>query len=178
LTSNNARYELIKDDDLLDILRQLIDEFNDYLKYGLGYSENQYLISGLVLIDIIIRVDKRLSYFRYFHGMKINDRKKAALYAYWIIKLRPVTIIDDNLRNKVDHSKVNERLAFHHLLKILIARGKVKTWDGHEGVNINESNKFIKEMIYSFRFRNFTIDSMIVLADSITTDTFKEVKKS
>jgi len=171
LSSTPEHYQLLKDDDLIDMLRQLIKEIQTYL-HGHGYSENQYSICGLDLIDIIIRVDKRLSYFRYFHNMKINDRKKAALYAYWIIKLRPVKIIDDNLKNKIEHTKVNEKLALNHLLGILIARGKIKPGNGKDEVVLDGKNKFLKELYYSFRFRNFTIDSMIVLADAINTQSF------
>jgi hypothetical protein len=161
----------MEDDDLINLLRQFIREFQTYLK-NLGYKEEQYSICGLDLIDIIIRVDKRLSYFRYFHNMKINDRKKAALYAYWIIKLRPVKIIDDNLKNKIEHAKINEKLALNHLLGILVTRGRIKLGNGKDETVLNLHNKFFKELYYSFRFRNFTIDSMIVLADAINTQSF------
>jgi len=171
LISASVHYQQIADDDLINMLRQFIREIQNFL-HLLGYSENQYLICGLDLIDIIIRVDKRLSYFRYFHNMKINDRKKAALYAYWIIKLRPVKIIDDNLKNKIEHAKINEKIALNHLLGILIARGIIKTGKGKDEVTLDEKNKFLKELNYSFRFRNFTIDSMIVLADAINTQSF------
>ena len=104
--------------------------------------------------------------------MKINDRKKAALYAYWIIKLRPVKIIDEMLKNKMEHAKINEKIALNHLLGILIRRGKIKLGNGKDEVILDKKNKFLKELYYSFRFRNFTIDSMIVLADSINTQSF------
>jgi len=159
------------DDDLINLLRQLIKEIKTHL-HRLGYSENQYSICGLDLIDIIIRVDKRLAYFRYFHNMRINDKKKAALYAYWIIKLRPVKIVDDTLKNKLGHTNVNEKLALNHLLGILVARGKIKLGNGTGEVILDKTNKFLRELYYSFRFRNFTIDSMIVLADAINTQSF------
>ena len=159
------------DDDLINMLRQLIKEIETHL-HRLGYSENQYSICGLDLIDIFIRVDKRLAYFRYFHNMRINDRKKAALYAYWIIKLRPVKIVDDTLKNKLGHTNVNEKLALNHLLGILVARGKIKLGNGKGEVILDKTNKFLRELYYSFRFRNFTIDSMIVLADAINTQSF------
>ena len=164
-------YQPLKDDDLINMLRQLIKEIKAYL-HKHGYNESQYSICGLDLVDIIIRVDKRLSYFRYFHNMRINDSKKAALYAYWIIKLRPVKIVDNELKNKIEHAKVNEKLALNHLLGILIARGKIKLGDGKDEVVLSGTNKFLKELYYSFRFRNFTIDSMIVLADAINTQSF------
>jgi len=171
LSSVSDHYRPLDDDDLINLLRQFIKEIQNYLQ-RLGYSENQYSICGLDLIDIIIRVDKRLAYFDYFHKMKINNRKKAALYAYWIIKLRPVKIVDDRLKNKIGHAKVNEKLALNHLLGVLIARGNIKLGNGKDEVILDSRNKFIKELYYSFRFRNFTIDSMIVLADSINTQSF------
>jgi hypothetical protein len=164
-------YQPLGDDDLFNLLRQLIKEIQRYLQ-KLGYSEDQYSICGLDLIDIIFRVDKRLAYFDYFHNMKINDKKKAALYAYWIIKLRPVKIVDDTLKNKIGHIKVNEKIALNHLLGVLIGRGKIKLGDGEDELILDGRNKFLKELYYSFRFRNFTIDSMIVLADAINTQSF------
>jgi hypothetical protein len=171
LSSVSDHYQPLGDDDLINMLRQFINEIHGYLQ-GLGYSENQYSICGLDLIDIIIRVDKRLAYFDYFHHMKINDSKKAALYAYWIIKLRPVKIVDGRLKNRTGHAKVNEKLALNHLLGVLVARGRIKLGDGKDEVVLDIQNKFLKELYYSFRFRNFTIDSMIVLADAINTQSF------
>jgi len=167
-------YERLSDDDFISILGNLKEEFEDYLHYGLGYAKGEYFICGLDIIDAIIRVDKRLAYFRYFHhGMIINECKMAALFAYWIIKLRPIKIIDNNLKNRVEHNaRINEKLAAHHLLTALVGVDKIKLWDGHEGVKFDENNKFLKELYYSFRFRNFTIDSMIVLADAINTQSF------
>ena len=104
---------------------------------------------------------------------RINNEKKAALFAYWIAKLRPVTFTDAKLRNSKEHADVNEKLAVHHLLCALVDKGKVKLWDGKDGVLLDRDNKFIKELCYSFRFRNLPIDSMIILAESINTDSFK-----
>jgi hypothetical protein len=171
LSSTSDHYQRLSDDELINLLRKLIKEFQGYL-YKSGYSENQYSICGLDLIDIIFRVDRRLSYFRYFHSMKINDKKKAALYAYWIIKLRPVKFVDEKLKNRVRHAKINEMLALNHLLGVLIARGRIRIGQGKDEVVLNLKNKFIRELYYSFRFRNFTIDSMIVLADAINTQSF------
>jgi len=174
-TSNSEQYQLLPFDDIFIILQAFQEEFEDFLHYGLGYHKEQYIISGIDIIDLIVRVDKREAYFSYFHNMKINDEKKAALYAYWIAKLHPVKFVDDNIRNKKIHINVNEKLAANHLLNVLVRKGKIKVWDGHNGVKIEES-KFIEDLCYSFRFRNLPIDSMIVLAEAITTDSLKEKK--
>jgi len=174
--TESAHYKLLPINDIFVILQALQEEFDFYLNYGLGYRNDQYIVSGIDIIDAIIRVDKREAYFHFFHNLKINDEKKAALFAYWIAKLHPVKFIDDNLRNKKIHANVNEKLAINHLLTALVRKNKIKLWDGHAGIKIEES-KYIEELFYSLRFRNLSIDSMIVLADSITTDSFKEKKR-
>ncbi|MDR0455424.1 MAG: hypothetical protein LBH20_01905 [Treponema sp.] len=105
--------------------------------------------------------------------MTCNEGKKAALYAYWIAKLRPIKITDSRYKN-VDgyNNQINELFAIHYMLSALCGMGRIKLWDGHDGVKLLLDNPFIKRLRYSMRFRNFTIDSIIVLADAITTESF------
>jgi hypothetical protein len=142
---------------------------------GLEYPKNiEYTVFGIDILDAILRVDKRIHYFQIFHGMTCNEGKKAALYAYWIAKLRPIKITDNRYKN-VDgyNNQINELFAIHYLLSALCGMGRIKLWDGNDGITLSINNPFIKRLKYSMRFRNFTIDSIIVLADAITTDTFK-----
>jgi len=171
--SNPNKYQPPPNDQIFAILSELHQEFHDFLNCGLGYNQDQYVICGADVLDVIIRVDKRLLYFDIFHDININDEKKAALFAYWINKLRPVKIIDASLKNQKAHANINEKLAVHHLLCVLVSKQKIKTFNGTDGIELDENNEFLKELCYSFRFRNISIDSMIVLADSITTDSFK-----
>lgn len=176
--SNPSKYQPPAHDHLFAILSELNEEFHDFLHYGLGYNEGQYVVCGADVLEIIIRVDKRLLYFDIFHDMKINDEKKAALFAYWIKKLRPVKIIDNRIKNKKTHANINEKLAVHHLLCVLAGKKKIKFFDGKDGIELEDKNEFLKELCYSFRFRNISIDSMLVLADSINTNSFKQVKSA
>jgi hypothetical protein len=172
VTPPKDHYQILPLGDIFVMLQALQEEFEDYLHYGLGYRKEQYVVSGVDIIDAVIRVDRRKAYFLYFHGMKINDEKKAALFAYWIAKLRPVKFVDVALKKSKVHANVNEKLAANHLVTALVNKGKIKLWDGKDGVEL-EKSKFLYDLCYSFRFRNFTIDSMIALADSLTTDSFK-----
>jgi hypothetical protein len=173
--SNNYSYQRPSDDELMSILRFMDEEIHFFIHYVLGLDKNvQYCVCGIDLIDAIIRVDKRLTYFRIFHDMEINECKKVALYAYWIIKFRPIKIFDSGHINKSGlNDKVNELFAIHLLISALVNVGKIILWDGNKGVNITMENPYVQELCYSFRYRNFTIDSIIVLADSITTDSFR-----
>jgi hypothetical protein len=178
-TQNTSAYQQIPCDEIENILRRLQSSIDDFLKIGLGYNVNkvQYTVCGLDLIDTIHRVDKRIHYFKVFHGMDCNEGKKAALYAYWIAKLRPIKITDPRYINADGYNnQVNELFAIHYMLSALKGMGRINLWDGHDGVDLKLDNPFLRRLRYSLRFRNFSIDSIIVLADAITTDTFRLVK--
>jgi hypothetical protein len=74
--------------------------------------------------------------------MEINECKEVALYAYWILKLRPFVITDTAYLRDPDACYINESYS-----------------------------RFLE---YSFRFRNFSIDSFIVLVESISTETLEK----
>jgi hypothetical protein len=99
--------------------------------------------------------------------MKINECKEAALYAYWILKLRPFAITDKSLGNNLDASCVNESFVIHFIGLALETTGRIKQTN-----KIKDS--YTKYLEYSFRFRNFSIDSFIVLVESISTETLEK----
>jgi hypothetical protein len=156
----------------------LRDSIDYFLRYVLGYpADLEIKICDIDLLDIIRRVDMRIHYFAVFHPkmQKINECKRSALLAYWFVKFRPIMITDLRFINKKEgyNTDVNEKFAIHYLLSALDDVGKIKHWDGKSGIkDLNFTHPYIKELIYSLRFRNFTIDSIIVLSDSITTETF------
>jgi hypothetical protein len=99
--------------------------------------------------------------------MKINECKEAALYAYWILKLRPFVVTDSKYRSTSDACHVNELFVIYFIGLILETVGRIKQTAG-----IKESySRFLE---YSFRFRNFSIDSLVVLIESISTETLEK----
>jgi len=173
-TQKVPAYQQLSKDEIKVILKDLQIKIEDFMR-GLEYHGiTKYTVCGLDLLDIILRVDKRIYYFKVFHGMDCNEGKKAALFAYWIVKFRPIMITDPKYID-VDgyNNKVNEMFAIHYMLSALCGMGRIKTGNDRRGVNLSLKNPFIERLWYSFRFRNITIDSIIVLADAIATDTFK-----
>ena len=168
-------YTRLPFDEMRSILQRIEVAIDDFLNYTLGYGGRiQYTVCVLDLIDVIIRVDKRQHYFKVFHNnMDINEGKKAALFAYWIAKLRPIKIIGEQKDTLGYNDSVNELFAIHYLVSALCGIGRIHLRDENGGIELSLDNPFIEELRYSLRYRSIPIDAMIVLADSITTDTFK-----
>ena len=166
--NNNLKYERIPYEDIEKILQLFQRRFDEFLLLKGFPPETEKYVSFYSLIDIIIRVDKRKAYYHCFHDMRINECKEAALYAYWIIKLRPFSITDKNYRNKFDACIINESFAIYLIGLILESTGRIKKTE-------NMKNSYCNFLEYSFRFRNFSIDSFVVLIESISSETLEKI---
>jgi hypothetical protein len=163
----DLKYNQIPQEDIEKAIKLFYNRFQDFLPLKGFPPGTEFHIAFLTLVDIIIRVDKRKAYYHCFHNMTINECKEAALYAYWMLKLRPFTITDKRLKNNLDASCVNEAFVIHFIGLVLEATGRIKRTNA-----IKDSySKFLE---YSFRFRNFSIDSFVVLIESLSTETLEK----
>lgn len=110
-----------------------------------------------ILDDIIIRVDKEITRWHIFQGIEINNFKIACIEGYYISKLHPLSL-DEKLL--IDDSTIiyrwrfiNEIVAF--LYPLIILKGEDKSKPLHLTL------PFVKTVLYSMRYRNVTIDSLI-----------------
>ena len=164
--NKHLKYERIPFENINMLLQNFHKRFEVFLDLKGFPQGTEKHISAYTLMDIIIRVDKRKAYYRCFHNMEIDECKEAALYAYWILKLRPFSITDKKYQNSVEACNINEAFVIHFIGLILESTGRIKPTP-----NIKDSYRIFLE--YSFRFRNFTIDSFIVLIESISTETLE-----
>jgi hypothetical protein len=165
--NEDLKYTPIHLADINEIVELFYDRFAEFLTLKGFPPDVESHISFITLVDIIVRVDKRKAYYYCFHGMQINECKETSLYAYWILKLRPFTVIDERFKNDIEACCINESFVIYFIGFMLEAVGRIKrTKDTKESYT-----KFLK---YSFRFRNFSIDSFIVLVESISTETLEK----
>ena len=163
--NEKLEYEIITDAEVFDLLELFEEQFKSFISDS-NYPPNlDYFVSRRDLIDMIIRVDKRDAYFHCFHDMEINERKQAALYAYWILKFRPFTIIDNRCLDKENESTVNEAFAIYIICSILFYSKKLESTTA-------KKETFYKKLMYAFRYRSISIDSILLLVESISTETF------
>jgi|GEM_PF-5211940 len=164
-------------------ISELFTRFCNGVKDGL-YEEEDYVKYTYVLDEIILRMDRRTAYYNIFNSYTVNELKTLALLVYWILKLKPYHIKEDKII-RLDvflrrSSEVNERFAAFLVFNMLVDYGRINKSEILK-VQYQESyEKFRKELIYSFRYRCFTIESMIMLMESITTESitkYREIKQ-
>ena len=161
MSTNGATYERLPDTELLSALKFFEKVIPRFLLSIRKYPiDLRYDVSLIDLIDMIIQVDKRANHYQFFHkGLQINEAKKIGVCIYWLLKFKPIRLLDDRYRSKLFSVDVNERFAIALLSSTLCKLNRNTSLKGG-GV------PYYNELRYSFRFRTFTAGSMMVLADS------------
>jgi len=163
-------YEVPSIEELTKITTMLLEAYAVFLRHSDYPEDIEFVIRHRDVADIAIRVDRRSAYYRFFHNMNISEKKRASLYAYWIAKLRPFTIVDERYSESEDAAYINEKFAAYYLITaVLIPNGDV-----YDAEKIIFSSEFFEKLVYAFRYRSITIDSVILLADSMTAETLSQ----
>jgi len=189
-------------------VEEQLGRFYDLLKFFFSTKEFEYLdwmdgnwqvkLDHYALIDIIIRVDKRRKYYSYFHRLiEIDERKEAGLMAYWVIKFHPISLFHTGKSSEVSEkqlwlaSLVNEAFAAFLICSAILKYFEKTTgsslldrcnWNATLGSDHSLSESYkqspLNRLIYSFRYSNISIDSMVTLVDVITPEFFCSAVKS
>jgi hypothetical protein len=152
------------------ILHKQVSDFQDVVIDFLtasGYQDDiQYSLSFYSLVEMFIRIDKRRVYYQYFHqGVQFNERKQAALQAYWIIRFKPLQLHDTRYKYEECESTINEWLACY-VVESMLKGAELE----FQNVTTEESNSytFFDRLQYSMRYQSHTIDSMMMVVEAMT----------
>ena len=158
-------YKRITEQEYLKEVEKLDSLLQDFCKASGGYAYKAVSVNKSTIRDIIVRVHKRKHYFKVFHNdMVTSEYKETALYCYWILKLRPLWIEPSVKRAE----RINEKYALH--LYVSLLKKYNETFSEKDGIN----KKHIKELLYSFRFRDMTKESMILMLEPYYYDYLKK----
>ena len=161
------RYEPIPDEELNENMRELEDAFLAFCEVYRLPDDIEVVEDSMALAEIVRRVDKRKAYFSYFHkGMTINELKETSLYAYWIIKFHPFALSDKRYEASSKMAYLNESFA------IYLITGAVAGARGIRKLDFVEKSYGWK-LCYSFRYRSLTMDSLMLLVESIRPKVFR-----
>ena len=138
-----------------ELLKDLVKRLG-VIKFPENISINDTLFSSLA-----IRIDKRRDYFLIFHKQThINEIKKAALYAYWILKFKPIRVVNiENNETIEKYNHINEMFAAF----IIFSAIREKT-----GKNIKLSDEYVKELMYAFKYWDISKEALILIAETLS----------
>lgn len=150
------KYQWMTENEFMTEIYNLDKLLRDFCEGSGLYSYDEVVANMESLKDIIVRVHKRKHYFKVFHNeMNTSEYKETALYCYWILKLRPLWIHPENERSE----RINENFALHLYISLL------KKYNGDFSVKDGINRMHIRELLYSFRFRDLTKESMILMLE-------------
>lgn len=156
-------YEPLSEPKLKDKTNGLVSQFIKYA-YHLGLAPQDISIKRSYLPLILQRVHKRKKYFHYFHaGMKMNEVKRAALVAYWVLKFRPFSYCGD----AQNEFPLNEGFAFFYILSVC-----QKCADIHGVDSRRPSDELVYEMMYAFKYWDLNKEAIILMAEIIAESFF------
>lgn len=161
----SEKYKWMTEEEYIKEVRDLDQLLHDFCDSSDLYAYESVVTNINTLRDIIVRVHKRKYYFQVFHNEMItSEYKETALYCYWVLKLRPLWIDPKNKSSE----RINEKFALHLYISLL----KKYNEDFSEEDGINRLH--IRELMYSFRFRDITKESMILMLEPYYYDYLKK----
>lgn len=133
------------------------------------YDAKKIYVNPKVLTSIIIKVDQRRQYFKYFHKLDMSEYKETALNSFWYIKLHPLNILphESNKNPPIEYDSINEKLALYIILTTLRAALTEKNLPQERLDKLPVA--YLSELIYSFTYRDFSKEALITLVESMAT---------
>ena len=155
-------YDPPKDSVLMDKSNRLLEQFFKYANQ-IGLSPAEVCVQRSLLPRIILRVDKRESYFLAFHeGTRINEIKQAALTAYWILKFKPFMVNTSNPDHSYHFARINEGFAAFYILSTCTQYAIEK------GIEPKQMTKRLQdELLYAFNYWDLSKEAVIMMAETI-----------
>lgn len=143
----------------LKIIELLLNDFCGRI----NLDKAKVQVNPQTLKHIVTRIDQRKLYFHIFHNqMRPNEYKMTALLIYWILKLRPFWISvkeDFSEESSKIAATFNERFCAYLLLNVVNFCNPKR----YAEITVD----YIDELIYSFRFRDLSKESIYLIFDAL-----------
>lgn len=117
-------------------------------------------INSRNLAEVVCRVYKRMEYYRYFHNIdNVSELKRTALNAFWLIKLKPFTVLRNDSPLRVSP---NEKFALNLIL------AQIQYLVALRGSDFEMPEQcFIQDTLYAFKYRDLTKEALILFVDGL-----------
>ncbi len=169
---NNSKYKKAGQKEI----NELYKNFLTNIDFGSLFKSNSWVVHEIgvcenVVIKIIDLVRKRHLYFHIYHDISdLNELKEAALYSFWILKLQPF-YWEKQSEDRTNY-ELNAKAALSFFISGLKLYADKKTKNSKiDGTNIifdpNLSSDVVKNLYYTFRFRDWSKEALMDLAESL-----------
>jgi hypothetical protein len=123
----------------------------------LNIDTTKIIISQSAILEAIERVEKRRVYFHVFYdGCKMGELNEVALLCYWILRLHPFSCLG------IDSNVLNAKIALCLLTSAVFGYRK-----SAYGQTASFSPQLLKDVYYSFRFRELSKEAIMLLCGSL-----------
>lgn len=176
--SNDCKY---KKDDNKDELNKSCRQFlvvSGFSKFYEDHENAGIYFCEKTILKIIDQARKRKLYFYIYHKIEhldnLSELKEIALYSFWILKLQPFYWVKE--ANKKPNYELNAKIALNFFTRglqlYLVRKNKNNTaklnshllMDGIE--HMKDEEHILGKLYYSFRFRDWSKESLMDLAES------------
>ena len=146
------------------VAERIISEFESFASES-SLPKGSYQINPVALGSIIRRVNRRLTQFVVFHDYDFvnhapSELKQAAIYAFWILKLKPFSAVANFSKDPNNHHLVkplNEKFARRLIFSALQAALDKSS----PGVKYTFNPELKKLTDYAFMYWDFTKESLV-----------------
>jgi len=150
-------------------------DFQQFLGKFATYSKipaTDFNVDDNLLDDVNMRVHQRVNYYLYFHGTQLEQTRKAAIKAYWILKYRPIKAL--RWSGAYD---VNVHLAFFVLFAESLGRLLPNQPAKIQNMVVNNIlNEYGDSFLRAFNEYDISKEAMMLIADSLKSIFKCEIK--
>ena len=161
-------YKQPTDDDIYACFSNIAEMLKKYVETvsEINFSTDIEL-NKMLLGEAVVRIDKRRDYFVIFHDeTEINEVKEAALWAYWIVKFKPIRIKQDKL-NQLG-SEVRAHLEhFNESFAVFMIYSAVAAEAEKCHVKFHVNKEYTKKISYAFRYWHLNKSALMMIAESL-----------
>ena len=127
-----------------------------------------------LLFEVVLNYYADINRIKEFHEIeKVNNEKIAASTAFWLLRIKPIQVVQCNPDERERYLSINEYFAaitliaflFDHNIQIFFPAELLKKW-----------NKFYEHLIYTFHYRLLDARLLGLVVVSLLTDAPQRTK--
>ena len=154
-------YDGLSEDVLFGMVEELAETLNKYVEKINGLTLDDMRLDDALIGEAYSRVDKRKDYFIIYHDdTQMNELKETALLVYWLLKFKPISIVNEELHKKYPY--INETFAVFLIYSTI--KEETKRQPDKE---FRVSKEYTQKLSYALKFWDLDKEALILIIESL-----------